>query len=149
MFALIVLQLVPAEYARADVLGKPTSMSNAFFLPPPARTHTRITSDDNDHDDSKDAPNPRAYRRVKEFLKTILRAEVDKGTHPLIQELGAATIVTDFRRQLMTYARGEWPFQDPLGVEGGRPVLDWWLNLEKHPHARVLAVCLNHVIRQT
>ncbi|KAI0755573.1 ribonuclease H-like domain-containing protein [Fomes fomentarius] len=112
------------KYARADVLGKPTSMSNAFFLPPPARTHTRITSDNNDQDDSKDAPNPRAYRRVKEFLKILLRAEVDKGT----------------TSPLMAYARGEWPFQDPLGVEGERPVLNWWLNLEKHPHARVLAM---------
>lgn len=77
-----------------------------------------------------------------------LQAELQRGIHPLLTELGAAKAVRDFRVQLMAYAQGQWPFNDPLredGAQPGRPVLQWWRDLERHPHARVLAVSVNTV----
>jgi hypothetical protein len=87
---------------------------------------------------------PRAYNRVKEFLKDMLkrileryRTHPNEAMHPVIKELGAVKTVEGFRTQLQAFWRNEWPFNQP--VVKGDP-LAWWKNLELHPHARVLAV---------
>ena len=41
-----------------------------------------------------------------------------------------------FVRQLVTYAKGEWPFD----LRHDENALKWWESLEKHPQADVLAV---------
>ncbi len=91
------------------------------------------------------APIPRAYTRVKTFLKTLIQGVIEANVHPLVAELGPAQLVEDLRNQLLAYALGEHPFDAPLPAEGGgRPVLQWWLDLEHHRHARVLAVGLHN-----
>lgn len=93
-------------------------------------------------DDSDGVPFPSAYRRAKEFLKKLLKAEVEKPSderHPHVASLGKQKIVEEFRRQLLSYARGEWPFNVPRAVSE-RP-LDWWRAFEEDPRARTLAVC--------
>ncbi|KAG1760356.1 hypothetical protein EDD22DRAFT_781244 [Suillus occidentalis] len=89
-------------------------------------------------------PHPRAYHRVKEFLKPMLRAMVEHNkVHELkdpisllVHEIGAAGVVDEFRRQLEAYFHNEWPFNTPL--QDGN-TLAWWNMLLPHPHARVLA----------
>ena len=77
----------------------------------------------------------------------MLKAEVDRSAkdperaHPLIKLLGAPQVVSDFRKQLLTYANNQWPFMEPLN---NNDTLGWWEALEQHPHARVLAVSLIH-----
>lgn len=122
-------------------------MSNAIFVPPASRrTQSKSANGKKTpEDDSKMAPIPRAYTRVKTFLKTLIEGVIEANVHPLIAQLGAAQLVEDLRHQLLAYARGEHPFDAPLPAEGGgRPVLQWWLDLEHHKHARVLAVSLCH-----
>ncbi|KAG1766267.1 ribonuclease H-like domain-containing protein [Suillus occidentalis] len=89
-------------------------------------------------------PHPRAYHRVKEFLKPMLRAMVEHNkVHELkdpisllVHEIGAAGVVDEFRRQLEAYFHNEWPFNTPL--QDGN-TLAWWNMLLPHPHACVLA----------
>ncbi|KAI0643696.1 ribonuclease H-like domain-containing protein [Trametes meyenii] len=129
------------KYARADILARPTSMSAAIFIPPRRPSGADMGATTKQKDDSEDAPIPRAYFRVKEFLKSLLQSEFGRTTiHPTLQALGMAKSVAEFRRQLMAYARAEWPFDRPLSTDTGRPVLQWWLDLAVHPDARVLAI---------
>ncbi|KAJ6607061.1 ribonuclease H-like domain-containing protein [Mycena sp. CBHHK59/15] len=87
---------------------------------------------------------PRAYERVKDFLKNMLRAMIDRlqthpaePVHPVIQDLGPAETVKEFRRQLESFWRNEWPFNQAIS-DGNS--LAWWKSLEQHPQARVLAI---------
>ncbi|KAI0327039.1 hypothetical protein GY45DRAFT_1257848 [Cubamyces sp. BRFM 1775] len=123
-------------YAQADILAKPTTISNAIFVPPLAR------GTDKSEDDSHAAPIPRAYYRAKEFLKGQLRTELQRNVNHVVRELAPKRLISDFRHQLMAYAKGEWPFNQPLDETkgNGRPVLQWWLDLGSHPHAQVLAM---------
>jgi hypothetical protein len=101
-------------------------------------------------DDCQSTPFPKAYNRVKTFLKEMLRNEIDLTTrdmavaatkdtniNPLIQELGPKETVFQFRKQLLAYARNEWPFNN---LVTGSNTLAWWELLREHPHAHVLAV---------
>jgi len=125
-------------YANSDILKKPATMSHTISLPP----STSIPQIDRT-DDSPHTPFPKAYRRVKEFLKKMLRAEVDllqhdrNRAHPLLQEIGAAKAVEELRIQLMAFACQQWPFTAALNDQ---TTLAWWELLEPSPHARVLAV---------
>ena len=87
---------------------------------------------------------PRAYNRVKNYLKDMLRTQLtrhethpDDRMHPIFTELSAVRIVEDLRHQLEAYWHNEWPFDTP--VKDGDP-LTWWRNLSDHPHGRVLSV---------
>jgi hypothetical protein len=57
--------------------------------------------------------------------------------HCLVAQLGPNKVVSEFRRQLLAFARQEWPFIDPIPHGDA---LSWWESLGQHPHARVLAV---------
>ncbi|CDO73916.1 hypothetical protein BN946_scf185016.g73 [Trametes cinnabarina] len=126
------------DYCRADILAKPTSVSNTIFVPPALRDNQNQTEDD----DSRKAPNPRAYTHVKEFLKKLLLAEVESNAHPLVKELDEADLADELREQLLAYACGEYPFKQRPDRKnlGARPVLNWWLALSEHSHARTLAM---------
>jgi hypothetical protein len=85
-------------------------------------------------------PYHNAYKRVKEYLKQLLRPEVERHNTQLIEnlkQLTQAQIVNGLRNQLHAYWCGEWPFDQQ--VKDGDP-LKWWISLIPHPHARVLAV---------
>ncbi|TBU37678.1 hypothetical protein BD309DRAFT_875954 [Dichomitus squalens] len=117
------------KHSRSDILRKPVNPLANVIVIPSAR------------DDSDNAPIPRAYRRAKEYLKRQLQEEIMRNTHPLIKKLGEVRVAEELRAQLMAYAHGQYPFDTPLEeTESGRPVLDWWQNLESHAHARVLAM---------
>ncbi len=124
----------------SDVLRRPNILSTTIIIPALLReTNSSVV------DDSEQAPIPRAYRRVKEFLKGQLQAELSVEAsvrHPLLTKLGNAQAAAGLRQQLMAYARGEWPFNQPFDAyyDGAQPVLHWWQSLADHPHARVLAV---------
>jgi hypothetical protein len=88
-------------------------------------------------------PYPTAYKRTKAFLKDILMKEVEMiKKHPketagdILHKYTTAQIAERFVRQLVMYARGEWPFDLPHDENA----LLWWESLEKHPQAEVLAV---------
>jgi hypothetical protein len=99
------------------------------------------------NDRTTNTVHPRALHRAKDFLKILLRNEIayfcksEAQANPLIARLGPVATVAEFRKQLDAYASKQWPFDVPL--EDG-DTLGWWESLEKHPHARTLAVCLIH-----
>ncbi|KAG2365393.1 hypothetical protein BDR07DRAFT_1374353 [Suillus spraguei] len=89
-----------------------------------------------------------AYLCVKEFLKPMLHAMVECSEAQsdledpislLVQEIGAASVIDEFRRQLEAYFYNKWLFNAPL--QDGN-TLAWWNMLLPHPHASVLACCL-------
>jgi hypothetical protein len=88
-------------------------------------------------------PYPKAYNRAKEFLKEMLKNEIDlaaRAENPTLKplrDLGTAEIVSHFRKQFLAFARQEWPFAD--FVPDGN-TLAWWESLAHHPQAHVLAV---------
>ena len=111
----------------------------------PRTRRTNADSDSSAKDDSEYAPNPRAYRRVKKFLKEQLKLELavkPEARHPLLLEIGAKTAASELRTQLMAYARSEYPFNQSLEpfAHSAQPVLAWWQALADHHFARVLAV---------
>ncbi|KIJ56039.1 hypothetical protein M422DRAFT_239229 [Sphaerobolus stellatus SS14] len=99
--------------------------------------------DINTQDDSLRTPFPAAYRRVKEFLKKQMRAEIRAGLHPLVKSIvkdyGENSVEeilnTELRTQLLNYALGAWPFANKDMKNGP---LEWWKNLQEHPNARAL-----------
>jgi len=83
---------------------------------------------------------PGAYKRVKDFLKDMLRPEVDRHETkqiPTLKGLTSAEIVDGLRRQLDTFWRAEWPFDQQVN---DHDPLAWWESLRYHTHARILAV---------
>lgn len=122
------------------MLKKPTTMSVTLKIPP------RKQSRDREMNTTESVPHTKAYTRVKEFLKQMLRDIIDFAAHNLdasnpchrlVAKLGPSKVVTEFRQQLLAFARQEWPFTDPF-PDGD--ALSWWEALGQHPHARVLAV---------
>jgi hypothetical protein len=115
-------------------------MSVTLKIPP------RKQSRDRDVDAAESVPHAKAYTRVKEFLKQMLRdiiefagqkLDASNSCHRLVAQLGPSKVVSEFRQQLLAFARQEWPFMDPVS-DGD--ALSWWESLAQHPHARVLAV---------
>jgi len=97
-------------------------------------------------DPTESVSHAKAYTRVKEFLKQMLHDIIDSvghnldasnPCHCLVAKLGPTKVVSEFRQQLLAFARQEWPFTDPI-PDGD--ALSWWELLGQHPHARVLAV---------
>ncbi|EKM49293.1 uncharacterized protein PHACADRAFT_201813 [Phanerochaete carnosa HHB-10118-sp] len=95
-------------------------------------------------DDSLQTPYPTAYRRVKAFLKVLLKAEVElepkESCKSFIIELGAQHVAEELRRQPLAYAPNQWPFNRLQDENKG--TADWWKELEHHPDACALAVRL-------
>ena len=122
-------------YPNADFFKKHVPSATAVIIP--SRT-------------GKPAPQfPSAYARVKNFLKTLLRNEIEyRETHPdhpwppPLISLQPADIVDELRIQLEAYWRGEWPF---TSIEDSNTVevhpLEWWQERSDWHGARVLAVC--------
>lgn len=128
-------------YTCSDVLKKPTTMSATLKLPPGKQGLCDRNVD------IESVPHMRAYTRVKEFLKQMLRNIIESAPgpnhdmsspcHRLVAQLGPTKVVSEFRKQLLAFARQEWPFTD--SIRDG-DALSWWESLRQHPHARVLAV---------
>ena len=123
---------IPSGYPLSEYLKKPSP--GVIVIPP------LIQRNGSNAVPSKQIPYYNAYKRVKEFLKDLLRPEVERHeTHPIpaLKQLTPAQIVEGLRHQFDGYWRGEWPFDQQ--VEDNNP-LAWWASLCHHPHTRVLAV---------
>ncbi|KAG1729099.1 uncharacterized protein EDB91DRAFT_1160234 [Suillus paluster] len=84
-------------------------------------------------------PQSTATKQQKQTLLDSVLSISNKLNDPislLVQEIGAAGVVDEFRCQLQAYFHNEWPFNAPL--QDGN-TLAWWNTLLPHPHARVLA----------
>ncbi|KAJ7608836.1 ribonuclease H-like domain-containing protein [Mycena polygramma] len=122
------------RYPSADYL------KNTISVPNTGSTSSRNTTQDG----AVPLRFPRAYERVKDHLKGMLKVIIDRmGTHPdepvhpVIKELGPADTVKEFRRQLESFWRNEWPFNQAIPDSNS---LAWWKSLAQHPQARVLAI---------
>ena len=122
------------------MLKKPTTMSVTLKVPAAKQGACEREVD------AESVPHVRAYTRVKGFLKLMLRDIIESANHNLdtsnpchrlVKQLGPNRVVSEFRQQLLAFARREWPFTDPIS-QGD--TLTWWESLRQHPHARVLAV---------
>ncbi|KAJ7504072.1 hypothetical protein B0H11DRAFT_2353102 [Mycena galericulata] len=90
---------------------------------------------------------PHAFLRVKEFLKTVLKALLEQHAthdskclcHPLLKTQSAAAIVDGLRLQLEAFWLGEPPFHAPVLKDD---TMEWWMNLERgnSPRSNVLAM---------
>ena len=97
---------------------------------------------------SDSVPIPQAHQRAKEFLLKVLRNELDhirrtpdadhmnSMLYQLGKEIGVKKIIENLSSQLVVYSRGSYPFDTPHNGN----TLKWWIWLEKHPQANVLAV---------
>ena len=98
--------------------------------------------------ESESVPIPRAYQHAKEFLLKVLRNELDhirctpdvdhtdSMLFQLGKEIGVKKIIENLSSQLVVYSRGSYPFDTPHNGN----TLKWWIGLENHPQANVLAV---------
>ena len=129
-------------YPLSDNIMKPVLAAPTIWIPAQTPNMTAATHS------RRPIPHPRAYHRTKEFLKPMLRTMVERAqtqsSHQLedpisllLQDIGAAGIVDEFKHQLEAYWCNEWPFNTPI-PDGN--TLAWWNMLLPHPHARVLAV---------
>ena len=122
----------------SDVLLIAPTMNPSIVIPRPG-TDLSVT-------------NPRAYDRVKQYLKDRLRTRIfphyDRvlSTHGIdevkriygpIHALGKDGAIKALRTQLKDYWRREYPFHEDVA---GGDSLAWWQKLIEHPRANVLAV---------
>ena len=125
----------------SDYLVKPVVAVPTIVIPPQntAEIPKRI---------QHSLPHPRAYTRVKESLKQMLRAMLDRykanphatdAFSQIVREHGVAGTVDALRHQLDAYWRQEHPFNSHAVKDGN--TLAWWQVLASHPDAQVLAVC--------
>src|SRR3982074_2140432 len=95
-------------------------------------------------------PYPIAFNRAKEFIKVLLRNELDLLDHdgsekPLLFSLvkkagGSRSVVVDrCKHQLEAYARNQWPF-NVGGISDEVDTLTWWEHLVHNDGSDVLAV---------
>ncbi|KAJ7198848.1 hypothetical protein GGX14DRAFT_573290 [Mycena pura] len=91
---------------------------------------------------------PHAFFRVKELLKTVLKALLqqhashDSGTcrcHPIFKTQSPLEIADALRLQLEAFWLGEPPFHAPVLKDD---TMEWWMNLERgnSPRSNVLAM---------
>ncbi|KAI0820926.1 ribonuclease H-like domain-containing protein [Irpex lacteus] len=90
-------------------------------------------------------PYPRAYDRVKEYTKDLLKAMIayqqqhsESNVEPLLKSLTLKELSIELKRQLEAFWRGQYPFNRPL--TSSMDSLAWWFQFQKHPDARVLAM---------
>ncbi|KAG6379575.1 hypothetical protein JVT61DRAFT_10079 [Boletus reticuloceps] len=120
------------RYPLSDFLMKPT-LASATSIRIPPRNPSNKQASTSDHP----MPHPRAYERVKEFLKNRLKIMLDSVQASnldhtdelavIVQKIGPVSVVEEFRHQLRTYWLGEWPFDDP--VVNNDPYT-WWETLK-------------------
>ncbi|KAF9549384.1 hypothetical protein CPC08DRAFT_648213 [Agrocybe pediades] len=91
---------------------------------------------------------PRAFMKLWNFLLSMLKPMLERVQssldpsigHPTIRKLGIVQAATSFKREIVNFWNGEYPFrvignpaniQDPLG---------WWQNLANYDGAKVLSI---------
>lgn len=91
-------------------------------------------------------PYPAAYKRVKEYLKSLLQSLIKSALQnpaelpdPLFHQ-SPADLADGLKHQLDAFWHCEYPFAIPMTDENP---LTWWESLQKFPQAQVLAVMLS------
>ncbi|KAJ3720671.1 hypothetical protein C8R42DRAFT_643053 [Lentinula raphanica] len=97
-------------------------------------------------------PHADAYERFKSYLKSKLKVllqdfEVHPKKHPIILQLGSAKVIDGLRTQTKAFWLGHYPFD--TAIRKDQHVLDWWRELERHPHAQVLAMLAIRIFSMT
>ncbi|KAI0643457.1 ribonuclease H-like domain-containing protein [Trametes meyenii] len=89
-------------------------------------------------------PHPRAYDRMKEFVKKALRDMLERvKTHPddyhdpILVNISAKKASQDLKNQLEAYWKGEYPFNEPICP---KDPLAYWTEMKHHSSSRILAV---------
>lgn len=130
---------------QSSILRQPSSgMTVSVTIQVPASTQAPTGADE-----STKTPFPSAYRRVKEFLKSLLKKRLQAATqdpestsHLAIHQYSShQTVAEAFRDQFFAYACCEYPFSEgDTEVRANGNPLEWWRSLERHPKADILAV---------
>ncbi|TDL14241.1 hypothetical protein BD410DRAFT_734381 [Rickenella mellea] len=131
----------------------PTSVHLAAFYLDPRYVHSAVLKEPNPlaftirvpatkpkASDANKPPiaNVKVFKRVGQYLGSVLEAEVKNGINPSLVAPGLrSSIKRDFMTQFEAYARLYWPFNAPLAK--GQTVFSWWENLLLSPHASLLA----------
>lgn len=126
------------RYPTSDFVIKPVVAAPAIVIPPQNPTKILACA-------RRPLPHPRAYNRVKESLKPMLRAMLDRckmnphatdAFSQTVREYGPTGTVDELRLQIDAFWRQEHPFNRPM-KDGN--TLAWWQAFEHHPGAQVLA----------
>jgi hypothetical protein len=80
------------------------------------------------------------FSRVLVFLKVLLEGEWKSKENVILKKLTGREAQQSFLRQFERYARGQYPFDTPLG--DGQSTLSWWTHLTRIPEGNILAVSL-------
>lgn len=81
-----------------------------------------IIQANSNNDDSILTPFPNIYRQVKDFLKKHLAIELKGGYRDFLNQMGELQAAGQLQKQLLAYAKGEWPFNAVLHSNN---VLGW------------------------
>lgn len=73
---------------------------------------------------------------------TLLSNEYSLGNkrHAILKEMSDDIATDILNKQIVAYARGDWPFDAPRPA--GTSALQWWSNLMNHSSANILAVSI-------
>ncbi|KAG2142162.1 hypothetical protein BD769DRAFT_1772670 [Suillus cothurnatus] len=77
------------------------------------------------------------FSRVLVFLKVLLEGEWKSKENVILKKLTGREAQQSFLRQFERYARGQYPFDTPLG--DGQSTLSWWTHLAGVPEGNILA----------
>ncbi|KAG2097066.1 hypothetical protein BD769DRAFT_1644208 [Suillus cothurnatus] len=77
------------------------------------------------------------FSRVLVFLKILLEGEWKSKENVILKKLTGREAQQSFLRQFERYARGQYPFDAPLG--DGQSTLSWWTHLTRIPEGNILA----------
>ena len=94
---------------------------------------------------------PRAYEKIRAFLRDMLRSMLEviedsndpKVGNKILREKGFKSSVSSLSEQINLFWREEYPFR-VLDHEKIVDPLKWWIDMAKHDHANVLGVSLQH-----
>ena len=90
---------------------------------------------------------PRAYERLREYLRNMLKPMLERIQsssdpsvgHPDLREKGVSTSVKDLKHQIELFWNGEYPFRVTDVGKITNP-LDWWRDIGRYDGAKVLSV---------
>ncbi|KAG2069362.1 hypothetical protein BDR04DRAFT_1055530 [Suillus decipiens] len=77
------------------------------------------------------------FSHVLVFLKVLLEGEWKSKENVILKKLTGREAQQSFLRQFECYARGQYPFDTPLG--DGQSTLSWWTHLTRIPEGNILA----------
>ncbi|CDO74690.1 hypothetical protein BN946_scf184960.g4 [Trametes cinnabarina] len=122
-------------YFAAFALDPRYPVSDYLLIPPTAEPSITVPRQGT----NMTLPHPRAYDRMKEFVREALKAMYKRhDDHPeehldcILVELGRNRASIELKQQLESYWLGLYPFDAAIGT---RSTLAYWIDLKSHPNA--------------